>query len=114
MAFAKTIKFTNNNICELQAALHQMEWCEDNFNAHITLEMDSLKEVNIIKSLLQSTRTLKKIVYKIEGKVRNLQCEVIHCFREANAVADSLPRYSITGDIYEKYSREEDMPNTTR
>ncbi|KAK6776072.1 hypothetical protein RDI58_027073 [Solanum bulbocastanum] len=104
MAFVKTIKFTNNNICELQVALHQMEWCKDNFNVHVTLEMDSLMEVNIIKSLLQSTRTLKKIVYKIEGNVRNLQCKVIHCFKEANSVADSLPRYSITGEIDEKYS----------
>ncbi|KAH0776530.1 hypothetical protein KY290_007941 [Solanum tuberosum] len=76
--------------------------------------MDSLMEVNIIKSLLQSTRTLKQIVYKIEGNFRNLQCEVIHCFREANAVADSLPRYSITGDRDEKYSREKYMPNTIR
>lgn len=42
-----------------------------------------------------------------------LQCEVIHRFREVNAVVDSLPRYSITGNIDKKYSLEEDLPNTT-
>jgi len=60
MAFAKIIKFTNNNLCELQVGLHQMEWCEDTINAHITLDIDSFMAFNMIKKFVTISLDIKK------------------------------------------------------
>ncbi|KAK4376083.1 hypothetical protein RND71_006760 [Anisodus tanguticus] len=90
MTFSKSINLSTNNACELQAALYGIEWCHGNSNFHIILEMDSLMVI------------------------RDMDCEVRHCFREANAVANSLARYATIGDIHEIYSREDDMPDSTR
>jgi len=41
IAFGKSIQFSTNNSCELQATLHGIEWCHDNSSSHIILKMDS-------------------------------------------------------------------------
>ncbi|KAH0725895.1 hypothetical protein KY290_001721 [Solanum tuberosum] len=71
------------------AALHGIEWCHDNSKSHIILELDSQIAVNMIKGLTPTPWTLRKTVRKIQKKIQNMNCKIIHCFREANCVADT-------------------------
>ncbi|XP_015072719.1 uncharacterized protein LOC107016919 [Solanum pennellii] len=76
------------------AALRGTEWCQDNSNSCIILEMDSQIAVNMIKGLTPMPWTLRKTVRKIQKKIQNMNCEIIHYFREANCVVDTLARHA--------------------
>ncbi|WMV10438.1 hypothetical protein MTR67_003823 [Solanum verrucosum] len=83
-------QFSTNNSCELQAALHGIEWCHDNSKSHIILEMDSQIAVNMIKGLTPTPW------------IQNMNC-----------VADALARHATMRDMDYIFSKEEDMPDST-
>jgi len=68
--------------------------------------MDSQIAVNMIKGLTPTPWILRKTVRKIQKKIQNMNCKIIHCFREANCVADTLARHATTRDIDYIFSKE--------
>lgn len=112
MAFAKSIQFSTSNSCELKASLHGIEWCHDNSNFYIILEMDSLMIVNMIKGLTPPPWTLRKTVSKIQRKIQDMNCEIIHYCRDANGIAGALARYTTIRDMDYIFSKKEDMPDS--
>ncbi|XP_060200767.1 uncharacterized protein LOC132629038 [Lycium barbarum] len=98
MAFAKHIQFSTNNSCELQAALYGLQWYnEQQQQLHLILEMDSLVIVNMLKGQTKPPWRLRKTIEAAQRIVHHRQIEVKHCFRKANAIANSRAKKGCYG-----------------
>ncbi|XP_059306517.1 uncharacterized protein LOC132057959 [Lycium ferocissimum] len=115
MAFTKSVDFSTNNSCELQVAVCGINWCCEYQQGQLILEMDSLVVVNMLKGQTTVPWNLRRVIKETQRKIQNCHIEVIHCYREANAVAGALAKLVATNpNTEEMIYREEDLPEITR
>ncbi|XP_075099036.1 uncharacterized protein LOC142175925 [Nicotiana tabacum] len=63
---------------------------------NITLEMDSLLIVNMLKGIFKHAWEIADDIMETQSIIKHLQIEVVHCFREGNTVADALAKFGGT------------------
>ncbi|XP_060203024.1 uncharacterized protein LOC132631467 [Lycium barbarum] len=98
MAFARTVGMDTSNMAEAKAALNGLEWCYRNGHSNVILECDSKIVVEMIKGNYHIPWQMKNIITHIQNISSTITCEVRHCYREANQVADALAKWSITNE----------------
>ncbi|KAH0776146.1 hypothetical protein KY290_007557 [Solanum tuberosum] len=98
MTFARSIGRDTSNMAEAKASLNGLEWCSQNGHSNVILDCDSKIVVEMIKGNYNIPWQMKNIITRIQNISSTITCEVRHCYREANQVADALAKWSITNE----------------
>lgn len=91
MAFSIPIQCNSNNQAEALAALH-VRWCKQNNFCRCDLELDSQLVSDMISNGDTNNLKLKRLIGDIVHITSQVDVQVMHCFREANQVADYLAK----------------------
>ncbi|XP_075092299.1 uncharacterized protein LOC142172551 [Nicotiana tabacum] len=82
----------NHNIVEAYAAHFSITWCIENGYTDFTLELDSLMLADLLRGKTESNYKMATITEKIAQLRRTSNIDIVHCYREANQLADSLAK----------------------
>ncbi|OIT32912.1 putative ribonuclease h protein, partial [Nicotiana attenuata] len=110
MAFSVSMIFCSNNMAETQTANFGLQWYIDYNIKNFNLEMDSKILVDMIKGINKPSWKLHHWIAKIQEKQKFFKADVIHCYREANMVADSLAKFGAIEDASRIFSQINELP----
>ncbi|WMV59351.1 hypothetical protein MTR67_052736 [Solanum verrucosum] len=88
------------------AAKHGMNICCQKNHSNFILELDSLAIVEMINEGKCCNFRLNLIIEELQQLKKHANCWVEHCFREANEVANFLPKFVVNsenGSLYDSY-----------
>ncbi|XP_070049508.1 uncharacterized protein [Nicotiana tomentosiformis] len=103
MAFSIPSKCSNNNMAKAQAAMFGIDWCVQNRFSDFTIELDAMLVMNMLKEGDTNNYRLKKIIKDTSHIMNQANISPVHCFREANEVADSLAKLATTNSEAKVY-----------
>ncbi|XP_070035410.1 uncharacterized protein [Nicotiana tomentosiformis] len=92
MAFYFPYICNNHNLAEAYAAYLGITWCIQNGYTDLTLEMDSLLLIDMLRGEKESNYRMANITEKIAQLRRTTNINIHHCYREANQLADCLAK----------------------
>lgn len=101
-------------MAETQAANFGLQWCIDNNIKNFNLEMNSKIVVDMIKGTNKPSWKLHHWIAKIQDKLKFLNADVTHCYREANMVADSLAKFGAIEDASMIFFQINELPRQVK
>ncbi|XP_070046188.1 uncharacterized protein [Nicotiana tomentosiformis] len=116
VTYVQNVQFCTNNSVEVHAASCGMKLCKDLNFGNIILEMDSLIVVNMIKGKYKVPWELMDKMETLKDMLQQLQAQVVHCYREGNAVADALSKIGAESQHENAmlYGTMKDLPREVR
>nr|XP_033513221.1 uncharacterized protein LOC117277902 [Nicotiana tomentosiformis] len=114
MAFSIPSRCSNNNMSEAQAAMFDINWCVQNGFSDFTIKLDSMLVMNMLKEGDTNNYRLKKIIKDTSHIMNQANITPVHCFREANEVADSLAKLATTNSEAKVYLSFQQLPKGTK
>ncbi|WMV56118.1 hypothetical protein MTR67_049503 [Solanum verrucosum] len=92
MAFSVPTQSKSNNQAEAMGALHAIEWCNRIGYDKYDLQLDSMVITNMLEEKDTNNVKLKSIIKRTVNAMEGAEVSISHCYREANQVADFLPK----------------------
>nr|XP_016504508.1 PREDICTED: uncharacterized protein LOC107822473 [Nicotiana tabacum] len=114
MPFSIPIQCNSNNQAEAQATKYEVDWCCQNGIRAFDLELDSLILTNMLKNEDTNNLKLRKMIKHITSTVSKAEVHFIHCFREANQVADSLTKLALSSGNGTFYYSFQQLPKEVK
>ncbi|XP_060210288.1 uncharacterized protein LOC132637170 [Lycium barbarum] len=114
MAFSIPVECESSNHAEALAVEFGSSWCKINGINDIQMELDSLIIANMLTKQNLGNLKLKHIINKILKNVEGTNIEFLHCFREANSVADYLAKLALSSRTRSVYYSHDSLPGEAK
>ncbi|XP_060216384.1 uncharacterized protein LOC132643881 [Lycium barbarum] len=114
MEFSIPVECGRSNFAEAMAVEFGSSWCRINGINDIQMELDSQVIANMLTKQNSKNLKLKHIISKILKNVKGTNIEFLHCFREANSVADYLAKLASSSRVKSLYHSHDSLPGEAK
>ncbi|OIT22092.1 hypothetical protein A4A49_54076 [Nicotiana attenuata] len=114
-AFAASFGTQSNNAAESMALNMGLQWCIDQGHKNIIVELDSLLVINWMLGKFNPPWSLLTTIEEAKRKTNFFnEIQFMHCFREANKVADALANEGAEINVVKWFYSTHELPSQAR